>query len=76
MKKNKNEVNINKIRLALRRKLVKNGSRGTTLETLVNTAQEYRPNYNKSHVRNLVRGLGASDISSAMDTKEFFTLVK
>ena len=62
----------NAVRDRIRRKVVKNGSRGTSLRTLTNTARELNHNYNRAHVRLMVeRNLSAYEVRD-----DFYSLAR
>ena len=52
----------NAVAESIRRKVVKNGSRGTTLATLVTTARSIKSTSNKSTVRNILNKLEAYEV--------------
>lgn len=56
------KTNKNTIAESIRSKVVRNGSRGTTLNTLVATARSIKSNANKSTVRNILNKLQAYEV--------------
>lgn len=63
MSRNQNNT-LNKVRTTLRRRLVKQGRRGMTLEALTVHAQSVRRTYNTSHVKAVLKSLNAESVGN------------
>jgi hypothetical protein len=69
-KNNKTSMN-SEIQKTVRRKIIKNGSRGTSFETLLNTAREINNSYRPSKLLNLLETIESTEVRDG-----FYTLTK